>query len=91
MRIWWDEKKRQVVLRDRTIDFTDLNELFSLPYLEDQRSDDPEQYRIIGFVNGHVTTFIVEYREDPLGELIWVVTAWKSPAVERQAYEKEIG
>ncbi len=79
------------MLRDRTIDFTDLNELFSLPYLEDQRSDDPEQYRIIGFVNGQVTTFILEYREDPLGELIWVVTAWKSTAVERQAYEKEIG
>ncbi len=51
-----------MVLRDRTIDFTDLNELFSLPYLEDQRSDDPEQYRIIGFVNGQVTTFIIEYR-----------------------------
>ena len=80
-----------MVLRDRTIDFTDLNELFSLPYLEDQRSDDPEQYRIIGFVNGQVTTFIIEYREDPLGELIWVVTAWKSTPVERQAYEKEIG
>ena len=80
-----------MVLRDRTIDFTDLNELFSLPYLEDQRSDDPEQYRIIGFHNGQVTTFIIEYREDPLGELIWVVTAWKSTPVERQAYEKEIG
>ncbi len=80
-----------MVLRDRTIDFTDLNELFSLPYLEDKRSDDPEQYRIIGFVNGQVTTFIIEYREDPLEELIWVVTAWKSTPVERQAYEKEIG
>ncbi len=53
MRIRWDEKKRQGVLRDRNIDFVDLAELFSLPYLEDQRLDDPEQCRIIGFVNGH--------------------------------------
>lgn len=91
MRIRWDEKKRQAVRRNRNIDFADLDELFSLPFLEDQRSDDPEQYRIIGFVNGHVTTFIIEYREDPLGELMWIVTAWKSTAVERQVYEKEIG
>lgn len=41
-------------------------------------------------INGQVTTFIVEYREDPLGELMWVVTAWKSTGVERQTYEKEI-
>ena len=91
MRIRWDEKKRQWVLKRRRIDFATLDDLFCLPYLEDQRSDDPEQYRIIGFVKGKVTTFIIEYREDELGEFIWVVTAWNSTATEKQTYAQEIG
>ncbi len=78
-------------LKRRRIDFATLDDLFCLPYLEDQRSDDPEQYRIIGFVKGKVTTFIIEYREDELGEFIWVVTAWNSTATEKQTYAQEIG
>jgi len=91
VRIRWDEKKRQWVLKRRRIDFATLDDLFCLPYLEDQRSDDPEQYRIIGFVKGKVTTFIIEYREDELREFIWVVTAWNSTATEKQTYAQEIG
>ena len=91
MRIRWDEKKRQWVLKRRRIDFATLGDLLSLPYLEDQRSDDPEQYRVIGFVKGKVMTFIIEYREDNLGEFIWIVTAWNSTATEKQAYAQEIG
>ena len=91
MRIRWDERKRQWVLERRRIDFATLGDLLSLPYLEDQRSDDPEQYRVIGFVKGKVTTFIIEYREDDLGEFIWIVTAWNSTATEKQAYAQEIG
>jgi uncharacterized DUF497 family protein len=49
MRIRWDEAKRQEVLQRRQIDFAVLYEVLSLPYVEDQRSDDPEQYRVIGF------------------------------------------
>jgi hypothetical protein len=36
-------------------------------------------------------TFIIKYREDELGEFIWVVTAWHSTATEKQAYAQEIG
>ena len=91
MRIRWDEKKRQRVLKRRQIDFAVLGDLFYLPYLEDQRSDDPEQYRIIGCARGKATTFIIEYRTDALGEFVWVVTAWNSTAAEKQAYAQEIG
>jgi len=91
VRIRWDEKKRQRVLKRRQIDFAVLNDLFYLPYLEDQRSNDPEQYRIIGFAKGRLLTFIIEYREDALGEFIWVVTAWNSTAAEKQAYAQETG
>jgi uncharacterized DUF497 family protein len=58
--------------------------------LEDQRSLVPEQYRLIGFVEGQLTTFIVEYRNNAKGEFIWVVTAWKSTKQERQSYEQQI-
>ncbi len=90
MRIRWDEAKRQLVLADRDIDFEQLSELLYLAYLEDQRSLVPEQYRLIGFVEGQLTTFIVEYRHDVKGEFIWVVTAWKSTKQERQHYEQQI-
>ena len=90
MRIKWDERKRSQVLQRRSIDFKQLDELFCLPYLEDQRNDNPEQHRLIGFVEGRLVTFIVEYREDNLGEYIWVVTAWHATTQEQRAYEREV-
>lgn len=90
MRIRWDEKKRQKVMKERRIDFAVIDDFFCLPYLEDQSNDDPEQYRLIGFAQGRLITFIVEYRHDALGEFIWVVTAWNSTKQEANAYDKEI-
>jgi uncharacterized DUF497 family protein len=90
MRIRWDEPKRQQVLEQRNIDFARLDELFSLPYVEDQRNDDPEQYRLIGFVSGRLASCIIEHREDALGDYIWVVTAWHATLQEQRAYEREV-
>ncbi|CCI16881.1 putative PANL11 [Microcystis aeruginosa PCC 9807] len=90
MRIQWDEAKRQRVLTERDIDFTRLNDLLYKPYIEDQRSEQPEQYRIVGFARGTLTTFIVEYRVDEVGDYIWVVTAWKSTKQERKSYEETV-
>jgi len=89
MKIDWDEDKRQLVLETRDIDFADLRDLLFLPYIEDQKNDAPEQYRIIGFCQGKLCSFIVEYREDGQEEHIWVVTAWNATKQERKAYEKE--
>ena len=89
MKIRWDEKKRQYVLENRSIDFALLDELLYLPYIEDQRSEEPEQYRIIGFAGGRLITFIIEYRQDGVEETIWVVTAWHSTTQEQRDYEKE--
>lgn len=90
MRIRWDDKKRRQVLNKRGVDFADLDGLFDLPYIEDQRTTDLKQHRIVGFVRGILTTFVVEYREDASGEYVWVVTAWKSSKQEKKAYEEEI-
>ena len=89
MRIQWDEAKREQVLAERGIDFARPSDLMELPFIEDQRSDDPEQYRLIGFVAGHLASFVVEYRHDIDGEYIWVATAWKATKQEEQAYEQE--
>jgi uncharacterized DUF497 family protein len=90
MRIRWDETKRQRVLNERNVDFGQLADLLYTPYIEDQRSIIPEQYRIIGFAGGQSTTFIVEYRADEIGEYIWVVTAWTSTKEERRSYGQQI-
>ena len=89
MKIRWDENKRQYVLAKRGIDFAQLDELLYLPYVEDQRSEEPEQYRIIGFAAARLTTYIIEYRQDDVGEYIWVVTAWNSTTQEQRDYEQE--
>lgn len=89
MRIQWDENKRQKILAQRGIDFADIESLLYQPYLEDQSLSWPEQYRIIGFASGRLTTFIVEYRADIIGEIIWVVTGWKSTPQEKKTYEQE--
>ena len=59
-------------------------------YVEDQRNNDPEQYRLIGFISGRLVSFIIEYREDTLGDYIWVVTAWHATLQEQRAYEREV-
>lgn len=89
MRVRWDEAKRQQVLQQRGIDFAQLDGLLAFPYVEDQRCDDPEQYRVMGFAGGRLLTFIVEYRRDTLGEYLWVITAWYSTKQEQKVYEQE--
>jgi uncharacterized DUF497 family protein len=88
MRLRWDENKRQLVLRRRNIDFAQLENLLLLPYIEDQRLAEPEQYRIIGFIHARLTTFIVEYRTDQIGTYMWIVTAWRSTHQEMNSYEQ---
>jgi uncharacterized DUF497 family protein len=90
MRIQWDETKREQIFQRCHIDFAQLDELFALPYVEDQCHDDPEQYRLFGFIGGRLLTLIVESREDTFGEVLWVAMAWHATAQEQRAYEQTI-
>jgi len=58
------------------------------PYYQDQRSDDPEQYRAVGWVGDRLFTVIFEIREDRLGEYWRLVTLWRSTQEERELYEE---
>ncbi len=90
MRITWDDSKSQRLKRDRGISFEEAQELFSCPYVVQQKNDDPEQYKAIGFVRGKLITLIVEVRQDNDGEYEHFVTLWKSTKGEVKDYEENI-
>jgi uncharacterized DUF497 family protein len=90
MRFSFDPRK-SIRLRSnpkRGIGFEEAQGLFSLPYWMDQRSEVPEQDVAIGLVYGQLYSVIFEFREDELGELIHLVTLWKSTKEEVRIYEE---
>jgi uncharacterized DUF497 family protein len=72
----------------RGIGFEEAQELFSHPYWLDQRSDVPEQYLAIGRVGDRLYSVIFEFREDQEGEILHLVTLWKSTKEETRLYEE---
>ncbi len=89
MRFHFSRAKSEAVRRNprRGIGFEEAREIFEHPYYQDQRSDDPEQYRAIGWVGGTLFTLIFEIREDNEGEFYHFVTLWKATREERHLYE----
>ncbi|MBI2374015.1 MAG: BrnT family toxin [Deltaproteobacteria bacterium] len=90
MRFAFDPGKDRRLRRNpkRGIGFEEAIEIFEHPYYQDQRSDDPEQYRAIGWVGGKLFSLIFEVREDDEGELYHLVTLWKSTREEENLYAK---
>jgi uncharacterized DUF497 family protein len=90
VRVNWDAKKSELLKRERGLGFNDALELFRKPYVVQHKTDDPEQYKAIGFVKGRLVTLIVEVRHDDQGEYEWFVTLWKSTLSEEKTYEQGI-
>jgi uncharacterized DUF497 family protein len=90
MRFKWDKSKNQLLVNDRRrgLSFERVRTLFDLPYYLDERIDDREQFRAIGFVDGRLITLIFEQREDDIGDYLHLVTYWPSTKAERKLYEK---
>jgi len=72
----------------RGIGFEEVQELFSRPYWLDQRSDVPEQYRAIGWAGDRLYSVIFEVREDEEGEILHLITLWRSTKEEVRLYEE---
>jgi uncharacterized DUF497 family protein len=89
MRFRFSKAKSETLRRNlkRGIGFEEVQEIFARPYYEDQRSDNPEQYRAIGWVGHRMFTVVFEVREDRLGEYRHLVTLWRSTREERELYE----
>lgn len=72
----------------RGIGFEEAQELFSKPYWLDRRSDVPEQFLAVGWVGDRLYSVIFEVREDDEGEILHLVTLWKSTKEEIRLYEE---
>ena len=75
--------------RSRGIGFEEAQEIFlNQYYYEDLRSDDPEQFRVIGRVKEGLYSLIYEVREDAAGEYYHLVTLWRATEEERRLYDE---
>ena len=90
MRFKWDQKKNRILITDRRrgIGLEMITQLFSQPYYLDQKNDDPEQFRAIGYVGTRMITLIFEQREDEIGSYYHLITYWPSTKTERTLYEE---
>jgi uncharacterized DUF497 family protein len=90
MRFSFDVRKSRRLRANpkRGIGFEEARELFERPYWLDQRSDVPDQYRAIGWVGDRLYSVIFEIREDEEGEILHLITLWKSTRQEVRLYEE---
>ncbi|MCI0748928.1 MAG: BrnT family toxin [Nevskiales bacterium] len=90
MRFRFDSRKSVALRRNpkRGIGFEEVQEIWPHPYYLDQRNDDPEQYRAIGWVKGKFYSVVFEEREDRHGEYYHLVTLWKATRQEEKLYEE---
>lgn len=72
----------------RGIGFEEARELFSRPYWLDRRSDVPEQYLAVGWVGERLFSVVFEVREGDEGEVLHLVTLWRSTKEEIRLYEE---
>ena len=90
MRFKYDKEKSEKLKKDhrRKVDFEEIQEIWEHFHYVDCRSDDPEQFRAIGWVKGELYSVIYEVREDDDGEYYHLVTLWKATKQEENLYEK---
>jgi uncharacterized DUF497 family protein len=90
MRFSFDSRKSRRLRANprRGIGFEEARELFSKPYWLDRRSDVPEQFLAVGWVGDRLYSVIFEVREDEEGEILHLVTLWRSTKEEVRLYEE---
>ncbi len=86
MRCKFDAAKNREVKRKHGVSLEEAQEIFDQAYLVDQKRDDPEQFRAIGWCGGRLCSAIFEIRHDSEGEFVHLITAWKSTAQEEKSY-----
>ena len=92
MRFDFDPAKSKLLRANPTrgIGFEEVRALFDAEHIIDRRSDDPEQFRAIGWVAGTLYSVIYEVRHDKEGEFYHLVTLWRATKEERRAYAENI-
>jgi uncharacterized DUF497 family protein len=89
MRFRFDKRKSALLKanRKRGIGFEEVVQLWEQPHYVDQRSEVPEQFRAIGWIQSKLYSVIYEVRNDDDGEYLHLVTLWKATREEREIYE----
>jgi len=90
MRFKFSRQKSEGLRRNssRGVGFEEIEALWTRPYYQDERNEDPAQFRAIGWVKGRLYTVIFEERTDAQGDFIHLVTLWKATREERRLYEE---
>lgn len=90
MRFDFDRTKSRTVKQKHGVSLEEAQEIFDQVYLVDQKSDDPEQFRAIGWCRGILCSVIFESRRDAEGEYYHLITAWKATKEEEQSYAENV-
>jgi uncharacterized DUF497 family protein len=92
MRFRFDPEKSKALRANpkRAIGFEEVQALFDGDHIFDRRSDDPEQWRAIGWVGGTLYSVIYEIRHDSAGEFYHLVTLWPATKEERSIYAENV-
>ena len=90
MRCSFDRAKSLAVKRKHGVSLEEAQEIFDQTYLVDQKNNDPEQFRAIGWCRGKLCSVIFEIRHDKQSEYYHLVTAWKATKEEEQSYAENI-
>jgi uncharacterized DUF497 family protein len=90
MRFGFDRDKSWDVKRKHGVSLKEAEEIFDQVYLVDQKSDDPEQFRAIGWCQGRLGSVVFEIRHDSEGEYCHLITAWKATKEEEQTYAENV-
>jgi uncharacterized DUF497 family protein len=90
MRFGFDRAKSREVKRKHGVSLEEAQEIFDQVHLVDQKNDNPEQFRAIGWCLGRLHSVIFEIRYDSEGEYDYLITAWRATREEEQMYAKNI-
>ncbi|MBZ5582350.1 MAG: BrnT family toxin [Acidobacteriia bacterium] len=90
MRFDFDREKSRAVKRRHGVSLKEAQEIFDQVYLVDQKNDDPEQFRAIGWCRGRLCSVIFQIRHDPAGEYYHLITAWKATKEEERSYAENV-
>ncbi len=64
LRFEFDRRKSNLVKRKHGVSFQEAQEIFDQVYVVDQKRDDPQQFRAIGWCGGRLCSVIFEIRHD---------------------------
>jgi uncharacterized DUF497 family protein len=85
MRFEFDKSKSQTVKRKHGVSLKKAQDIFDQAYLVDQKNDDLEQFRAIGWCSGRLCSVVFEIRHDADGEYYCFITAWRATFEEEQS------